>query len=76
MSVSGNIELEQAAKELAVLFNRVNELAKADNFGMSFDTYDGTIEFEDWLNSSCYGEEPGRAFTVNPDGSVWQASSC
>lgn len=40
MSVSGNIELEQAAKELAVLFNKVSELA-ADSFGFEFDTSDG-----------------------------------
>lgn len=76
MSVSGNIELEQAAKELAILFNKVSELAEADNFGIEFDTSDGSIRFNDWLNSSCYGEEVGREFNVEADGSIWQPSSC
>lgn len=76
MSVSGNIELEQAAKELAVLFNKVSELASADSFGFEFNTYDGSMRFNDWNNSSCYGEEVGREFNVEADGSIWQPSSC
>lgn len=71
-----SIELEQAAKELVVLFNRVKEIAEADNFGITFDTDDGSIGFEDWLNSSCYGEEAGRAFNVEADGRIWYPSSC
>lgn len=76
MSVSGNIELEQAAKELAVLFNKVSELASADSFGFEFNTSDGSMRFNDWNNSSCYGEEVGREFNVEADGSIWQPSSC
>lgn len=76
MSVSGNIELEQAAKELAILFNKVSELASADSFGFEFDTSDGSMRFNDWNNSSCYGEEVGREFNVEADGSIWQPSSC
>ncbi|QEA10615.1 hypothetical protein PP422_gp136 [Enterobacter phage vB_EhoM-IME523] len=76
MSVSGNIELEQAAKELAILFNKVSELAAADSFGFEFNTYDGSMRFNDWNNSSCYGEEVGREFHVEADGSIWQPSSC
>lgn len=76
MSLSGNSELEQAAKELAVLFNKVSKMAAEDNFSIQFDTCDGSIQFEDWLNSSCYGEEPGRGFNVESDGTIWQASSC
>lgn len=69
-------ELESAAKELAILFNKVSKMASEQNFGIEFDTYDGSISFDDWLNSSCYGEEAGRAFNVEADGRIWYPSSC
>lgn len=69
-------ELEAAAKELAILYNKVSKMASEQNFGIEFDTYDGSIRFEDWLNSSCYGEEAGREFNVEADGRIWHPSSC
>ena len=75
-TMSHHNELEQAAKELAILFNKVSKLASEDNFGFEFDTSDGSMRFDDWLNSSCYGEEAGREFNVEADGSIWQPSSC
>lgn len=69
-------ELEAAAKELAILYNKVSKMASEQNFGIEFDTYEGSIRFEDWLNSSCYGEEAGREFNVEADGRIWHPSSC
>lgn len=74
--MSNVTELEAAAKELAILFNKVSKMAGEQNFGIEFDTYDGSIRFEDWLNSSCYGEEAGREFNVEADGRIWHPSSC
>lgn len=74
--MSSVTELEAAAKELAILFNKVSKMASEQNFGIEFDTYDGSIRFEDWLNSSCYGEEAGREFNVEADGRIWHPSSC
>lgn len=74
--MSNVTELEAAAKELAILFNKVSKMASEQNFGIEFDTYDGSIRFEDWLNSSCYGEEAGREFNVEADGHIWHPSSC
>ncbi|AUO78631.1 hypothetical protein [Klebsiella phage PhiKpNIH-6] len=74
--MSNVTELEAAAKELAILFNKVSKMASEQNFGIEFDTYDGSIRFEDWLNSSCYGEEAGREFNVEADGRIWHPSSC
>ncbi|AHY25105.1 hypothetical protein AVV36_gp143 [Pectobacterium bacteriophage PM2] len=71
----GSNELQQAAVELAKLFNKVKTMAADEDFGFNFHS-DGSIEFDDWMNSSCYGEDPGRTFNVEPDGSIWQASSC
>lgn len=73
---SVSVELQQAAKELAVLFNKVNNLANAEQFNLEFDTYDGSLAFKDWNNSSCYGEEVGRDFNVESDGAIWHPSSC
>lgn len=69
-------ELEAAAKELAILYNKVSKMASEQNFGIEFDVYEGSIRFEDWLNSSCYGEEAGREFNVEADGRIWHPSSC
>lgn len=69
-------ELEAAAKELAILYNKVSKMASEQNFGIEFDAYEGSIRFEDWLNSSCYGEEAGREFNVEADGRIWRPSSC
>lgn len=74
--MSNITELEAAAKELAILFNKVSKMASEQNFGIEFDTYEGSIRFEDWLNSSCYGEEAGREFNVEADGRIWHPSSC
>ncbi|UEP19214.1 major capsid protein [Klebsiella phage vB_KpnM-VAC36] len=76
LKMSNVTELEAAAKELAILFNKVSKMASEQNFGIEFDTYDGSIRFEDWLNSSCYGEEAGREFNVEADGRIWHPSSC
>lgn len=74
--MSNVTELEAAAKELAILYNKVSKMASEQNFGIEFDTYEGSIRFEDWLNSSCYGEEAGREFNVEADGRIWHPSSC
>lgn len=73
--MSRSIELQEKAKELAKLFGEVKELAASNDYGLQFDTYDGSIEFEDWLSSSCFGEGDD-GFGVNPDGTIWQSSSC
>lgn len=73
--MSRTTELEQASKELVALYGKVKELAAANSFGVTFDEYDGSIEFEDWLSSDCYGEGNSEAFGVGPNG-PWYSSSC
>lgn len=75
MSVE-HTELEKAAIELSKLYNKVKAMAEADNFGLDIDDYDGEVTLDDWLNSSCYGEEPGRGFRADSDGKIWYPSSC
>ena len=69
-------ELEKAALELAALYKKVKDMASAQDFGIELDDYDGEVRLEDWLNSSCYGEEAGRTFVAHPDGKIWYPSSC
>ncbi|YP_010844016.1 hypothetical protein PP427_gp160 [Salmonella phage KM16] len=73
--MSRSNELMEKAAALSKLFNEVVELAKDNDYGLEFDTSDGTMEFNDWLSSSCYGEGDD-GFGVNADGSIWQSSSC
>ncbi len=73
--MSRSNELMEKAAALSKLFNEVAELAKDNDYGMEFDTSDGTMEFNDWLSSSCFGEGDD-GFGVNSDGSIWQSSSC
>ncbi|WJZ28010.1 hypothetical protein NCTGTJJY_CDS0131 [Serratia phage 92A1] len=73
--MSRSVELQTKAQALADLFIEVKALAEENNYGMEFDTYDGTIDFNDWLSSSCYGEGD-EAFGVGPKGQVWHSSSC
>lgn len=68
-------ELVQKAKELQVMLKEVNELAAAHDYGMQIDVDNNSIEFEDWLSSSCYGEGD-EAFNIESNGSVWMSSSC
>jgi hypothetical protein len=75
MSVE-HTELEKAAIELSQLYNKVKAMAEADNFGLELDDCDGEVTLDDWLNSSCYGEEAGRGFSAGPDGKIWYPSSC
>lgn len=75
MTVEHN-ELEKAALELAALYKKVKDMAYDQDFGFELDDYDGEVHFEDWLNSSCYGEDPGRTFAARPDGKIWYPSSC
>ena len=67
--------LMQKASELTKLFNEVKELADKNQYGVDFDTEDGTLNFDDWLSSSCYGEGD-EGFGTNQDGSIWESSSC
>ncbi len=69
-------ELEKAALELAALYKKVKDMAFAQDFGVELDDYDGEVRLEDWLNSSCYGEEAGRTFVARADGKIWYPSSC
>lgn len=69
-------ELEKAALELAALYKKVKDMASAQDFGVELDDYDGEVRLEDWLNSSCYGEEAGRTFVAQADGKIWYPSSC
>lgn len=73
--MSRSVELEVKAKILADLFVEVKELAETHSYGINFDTDDGTIEFEDWRSSSCYGEGDD-GFSVAPKGKIWHSSSC
>lgn len=67
-------ELVQKAKELHKLLVEVDALARGHDYGMEVRS-DGSIEFDDWLSSSCYGEGD-EAFNIESDGSVWMSSSC
>lgn len=67
-------ELIQKAKELQLLLKEVDALATAHDYGMEIRS-DNSIEFDDWLSSSCYGEGD-EAFNIESDGSVWMSSSC
>lgn len=71
-----SVELETAAKELAALYMKVKTLAVEEDFGLEIDPDDGQVTLDDWLNSSCYGEEAGRGFTAQSDGTIWYPSSC
>lgn len=73
--MSRSNELMEKAAALTKLFNEVAGLATENDYGLKFDTSDGTMEFNDWLSSSCYGEGDD-GFGVNADGSIWQSSSC
>lgn len=68
-------ELIEKAVALHKLYNEVKELAKENDYGVDFDDYDGSANFNDWLSSACYGEGD-ESFGINPDGSVWESSSC
>ncbi|AAQ81382.1 hypothetical protein PHG31p62 [Aeromonas phage 31] len=66
--------LVEKAKELQKLLIEVNDLASENNYGVQINS-DNSIEFDDWLSSSCYGEGD-EAFNIESDGSVWMSSSC
>ena len=69
-----NIELmQQKAKEATTILGELEKIANENDFGMSYD--DGTISFEDWLSSDCYGEGNGEDFSVSGD-NVWYSSNC
>lgn len=69
-------EIEKAALELAALYKKVKDAAYVLDFRVELDPDDGEVRLEDWLNSSCYGEEAGRTFVANADGTIWYPSSC
>lgn len=73
--MSRSNELMEKAAALTKLFNEVAGLATENDYCLKFYTSDGTMEFNDWLSSSCYGEGDD-GFGVNADGSIWQSSSC
>lgn len=66
--------LVNKAKELQLLLKEVNDLAAEHDYGIQVND-DSSIEFKDWLSSSCYGEGD-EAFNIEADGSVWMSSSC
>ncbi|QPI13993.1 hypothetical protein MYO4S_00242 [Serratia phage 4S] len=73
--MSRSNELMQKAVELQKLLVEVKNLAEEHNYGIQIDTYSNTLDFDDWMSSSCYGEGD-EGFGVSADGSLWQSSSC
>lgn len=73
--MSRSNELMEKASALTKLFAEVKELATENHYGVDIDIGDGTLTFDDWLSSSCYGEGDD-GFGTAPDGTVWQSSSC
>ncbi|CCI88702.1 hypothetical protein BN80_128 [Yersinia phage phiR1-RT] len=73
--MSRSTELMAKASELTKLFGEVIKLAEQNNYGIEVDTDDGTLEFKDWLSSSCYGEAD-EGFGTLENGSIWESSSC
>lgn len=73
--MSRSTELMTKASELTKLFGEVIKLAEQNNYGLEFDTSDGTLEFKDWLSSACYGEGD-EGFGTLASGSIWESSSC
>lgn len=73
--MSRSTELMEKAVQLQKLLVEVKTLAGEHNYGIEIDTFSDTLDFEDWLSSSCYGEGD-EGFGVNADGTLWQSSSC
>lgn len=73
--MSRSIELEKKATEFTKLFKEIEDLAREHDYGVDISTFAGTLTFDDWLSSSCYGEG-GEGFGTNEDGSIWYESGC
>lgn len=73
--MSRSTELMEKAVQLQKLLVEVKDLASDNDYGIQIDTYSNTLDFEDWLSSSCYGEGD-EGFGVSGDGTLWQSSSC
>lgn len=73
--MSRSNELTEKASQLTKLFGEIKELAAQNSYGVSIDEDDGTLTFEDWDSSSCFGEGD-EGFGTNSDGSIWESSSC
>jgi hypothetical protein len=73
--MSRSQELVEKAQALHKLYVEVKDLAEEHDYGIEFDTSDGTMEFNDWQSSACYGEGD-EGFGINSDGAVWESSSC